>query len=71
MNRPSKKTIEAIARIETGCLEDEVQPPWTISKSDDWFTNVRIHLGISDEEIGLVMFAACLSSGVESSDEII
>ena len=71
MNRNSKKTIEAIVKVETGCFDDKVSPPWIILKSDDWFTAVRIYSGISDEEIGLVMFAACLSSSVESSDEII
>ncbi len=71
MNLLSKKIIEAIVRVETGCFEAEVSPPWVVMQSDSWFTDVRINSRISDDEIGLVMFAACLSSSVENSDEII
>lgn len=71
MNQKLNKTIEAIVKVETGSFEEEVSPPWIISKGNDWFTYVRIYSGISDEEIGLVMFSACLSSSVASSDEII
>jgi hypothetical protein len=64
MPQNSKKTVEAIVRVENVRLKD-VSPPWSITISDSWFTDVRIYPGISDEEIGLVMLAACLSSSGE------
>lgn len=68
MNQNSKKTIEAIAKVEA---RYEISPPWITSKSDSHFNYIRIYSGITDEKIGSVMFDACLMSSVESSDKII
>jgi hypothetical protein len=59
MKRNSIKTVEAV--IETKSLEGE--PPWSISNSGENY--IRVYAGASDEEIGSIMLAACLTSSGE------
>lgn len=69
MDQRSKKTIEAIVIVET--KYDETAPPWATAKNDSHYNYIRIYSGISDEEIGSVMFDACLMSSVDEGGEII
>ena len=50
---------------------NELKLPWAITKSDSWFTDVRIHAGINEEEIGLVMLEACWMNIIDDDGKII
>jgi hypothetical protein len=71
MIQNSKKAIQAVVEIEAIYKHDKIKPPWTISKSDNYISHVRLYAGIGDEEIGSVMYVACNYNSYESADEII
>ena len=63
--------MEAVVEIEASYKHDGIMPPWKISKSDNYLSFVRLYAGISDEEIGAVMYIACNYNSLENGDEII
>ena len=70
MNGNKAKSIEAVVEIEASYQHDKILPPWVISKSDDYLSFIRLYAGISDEELGAVMYIAC-SYNSRSENELI
>ena len=63
MNQTSKKTIEAV--LEKYDFDNFAL--WTVLKDAPYY--IKLHAGINDEEIGLVMFGACHHSIKETASE--